>query len=397
MPEASLTCIDLWCKAGSSYEENGEEGIAHFLEHMIFKGSDQIKEGEFDLRIEALGGSSNAATGLDDVHFYVLVPPHAIEKAIDLLINLVLSPCLKEKAYSLEREVVLEEIAQQSDQPDEQIFQMVLENCWKKHPYGKPILGNENSLRRSNANAMKKFHERLYIAKNIALAIAGKIPSDIENIINKSELSKLPNYKESPSSVKGYETIPFETGRKEVEVKRLESARIIMAWPIPCANDQNSIMGFDLATSLLGEGRRSRLVYKLREELQIVESIDMDITTLEQSGLIMLEACCLEKDVKEVEYCINQILTESILTSPTKKETERAKQLVRTGLYFSLEVPSQVAALTGSQILWERYQPLLEPLDHMNYWSSDMLCKEVFNQLQPERSFTLIARPQQEE
>ena len=94
LPEAPLTCIDLWCKAGSAYEREGEEGIAHFLEHMIFKGSSKLKAGEFDLRIEALGGSSNAATGLDDVHFYVLVPPETIEEALNLLINLVLSPAI---------------------------------------------------------------------------------------------------------------------------------------------------------------------------------------------------------------------------------------------------------------------------------------------------------------
>ena len=70
--EAALTCIDIWFKGGSSYEEKGEEGFAHFLEHMIFKGTSKLKEGEFDLKIEELGGSSNAATGYDDVHFYIL-------------------------------------------------------------------------------------------------------------------------------------------------------------------------------------------------------------------------------------------------------------------------------------------------------------------------------------
>ena len=73
IPEAPLTCFDFWCKAGSSFEGNGEEGLAHFLEHMVFKGSKNLEAGEFDRKIEELGGSSNAATGLDDVHFYVLI------------------------------------------------------------------------------------------------------------------------------------------------------------------------------------------------------------------------------------------------------------------------------------------------------------------------------------
>ena len=89
MPDAPLTCLDLWCKAGSSSEQKGEEGLAHFLEHMVFKGSSQMEAGEFDRKIEALGGSSNAATGFDDVHFHVLVPPTAARAALDLLLNLV--------------------------------------------------------------------------------------------------------------------------------------------------------------------------------------------------------------------------------------------------------------------------------------------------------------------
>ena len=74
MPDAALTCLDFWCRGGSAWEHEGEEGIAHFLEHMVFKGSRALGPGEFDRRIEALGGSSNAATGFDDVHFHVLVP-----------------------------------------------------------------------------------------------------------------------------------------------------------------------------------------------------------------------------------------------------------------------------------------------------------------------------------
>ena len=80
--ESPLTCIDFWCKGGSLYEMKDEEGMAHFLEHMIFKGSKKLKEGEFDLKIESLGGSSNAATGLDDVHYHVPVPPEKIEEGL---------------------------------------------------------------------------------------------------------------------------------------------------------------------------------------------------------------------------------------------------------------------------------------------------------------------------
>ena len=87
--DSTLSCIDFWCKGGSLYEKKDEEGVAHFLEHMIFKGSRNLKEGEFDLKIESLGGSSNAATGLDDVHYHILVPPSNTEEALNLLLELL--------------------------------------------------------------------------------------------------------------------------------------------------------------------------------------------------------------------------------------------------------------------------------------------------------------------
>ena len=112
LPGASLTCLDFWCQGGSFWERDGEEGIAHFLEHMVFKGSERLKPGDFDRQIEALGGSSNAATGFDDVHFHVLVPPRESKAALDLLLDLVLHPSLDEDSFAMEREVVLEEISQ---------------------------------------------------------------------------------------------------------------------------------------------------------------------------------------------------------------------------------------------------------------------------------------------
>jgi predicted Zn-dependent peptidase len=101
---------------------------------MVFKGSATLQAGEFDRRIEALGGSSNAATGFDDVHFHVLVPSSCAQNALDLLLDLVLNPALRDDAYGMERGVVLEEIAQYRDQPDEQVFQTLLSQGFGKHP-----------------------------------------------------------------------------------------------------------------------------------------------------------------------------------------------------------------------------------------------------------------------
>ncbi len=392
MPNASLTCVDLWCKGGSYFENEGEEGLAHFLEHMIFKGSSTLKEGEFDKRIEALGGSSNAATGLDDVHYYVLVPENAVSEAINLLLNLALTPSIEENTYLLEREVVLEEIAQYKDQPEEKIFQILLEKCWPNHPYGRSILGFEKALNSIMPSEMRRFHQRQYRPENLCLGIAGHIPEDIENILNKSELSKIKNSNLENPFRTGCLTPSFSCGRKEIEIKRLESSRITMAWPLPPASNQLMIIGGDIATSLLAEGRSSRLVRHLRENLQIVDSIEMDITPLEQGSLVILEASCLENNLDKVEREINLILKDCLINKPSNKEIARAKQLVNSSICFGLELPAQITGTIASQTLWNRDQTLLGPIKLIDYWESESIQSKLLTRIQPECSYTLIAR-----
>ncbi len=394
IPEAPLTCLDLWCKAGSANEEPGEEGLAHFLEHMVFKGSSRLKAGEFDLKIEALGGSSNAATGFDDVHFFVLIPPQKTSEALELLLNLVLTPLFETKEYCLEREVVLEEIAQYNDEPDEQAIQQLLGKCLEGHPYGRPILGEAKSLKKSNPELMRSFHERKYIGKNCCLAISGAIPKGIEYMINNSELSELSNTN-SNTPINNYlsQKMRFLRGRDEIYIPRLESVRLLMAWEFPAAVNQQMIMGADIATTLLSEGRRSRLVQRLREDLRIVESIDLDVTTLEKGSLILLEACCEQENISLVEKEIHNLLISSLADEISPFELRRASQLVKNGLQFSLESTSQVSGMAGSNSLWGRDQDLLTPLKFINYWNQDRLRKKIFTKIQPENSYTLIARP----
>ena len=152
-------------------------------------------------------------------------------------------------------------------------------------------------------------------------------------------------------------------------------------------------MGADLATTLLAEGRRSRLVGRLRETLRIAETVDMDLTVLEQGSLITLEICCREEDLASVEQELERELTRSIQEPPAKWELDRARQLVGNGLRFSLESTAQVAGTAGNQQLWERQQDLLTPLQVLNGWSAERLLQELMPTLSSDKACTLIATP----
>ena len=395
MPDAALTCLDFWCRGGSAWEQRGEEGIAHFLEHMVFKGSRRLGPGEFDRRIEALGGSSNAATGFDDVHFHVLVPTDNAEEALDLLLDLVLDPALEQDCFAMELDVVLEEIAQYRDQPDDQVLQTLLERSCSPHPYGRPILGWESSLRRMTPDEMRTYHRRRYQGPNCCLAVAGDIGDNlVERVVNGPLAGLDPADDLDPRDAKR-PLMTFTSGRDCIRFPRLEAARILMVWTVAAASDHLAVAGADLATTVLADGRRSRLVEHLREELQIVESIDMDVTTLELGNLVMLEACCPEDQLDRVEEEIRGQLEQTLSTPVSEEEFARAAQLVGNGHRFSLEAPSSVAASAGSQTLWGRRRELLAPAEDVQHWDASTLSAGMMPLLQPERGFTLIARPEE--
>ena len=152
-------------------------------------------------------------------------------------------------------------------------------------------------------------------------------------------------------------------------------------------------MGIDLATTLLGEGRRSRLVKRLREELQLVESVTMDLTALENGSLITLEVICAPEALPAVEVEVNQILAQTTEHAASLAELKRARQLVSNGLRYALESTGQVAAMGAGQSLWNRQQELLRPLDHLDAWDAERIRSELCPALQPEQACVLIAQP----
>ena len=389
--QSTLTCIDFWCKGGSLYEKEDEEGMAHFLEHMIFKGSKNLKEGEFDLRIESLGGSSNAATGLDDVHYHVLVPPEKIEQGLNLILELLLFPKIEKEAFEVEKEVVLEEIAQNIEQPDEIIYMKLLKGCLTPHRYSKPILGDKKTVKSINPRQMKQFHKNHYVGKNCTLSIAGELPNEIISIVSNSKLNEL---KKITRETNICTKTTFNRGYKKETIPRLEGGRILKAWKLPPAKEQILILGAEIAATILCEGKSSIIVKKLREEKRIIESIDIDLQILEEGGLILLDVSCQNENLKLAESEINSILKKLNRYLVADKDLERSKRLVVNNIYFGLELSTQIASTLGNQALWGRHQSVLKSIDDISYWTTSRLNELIFPLFNPENAFTLIAEPE---
>jgi len=390
--ELPLISIDIWCKAGSSFEEVDKNGTAHFLEHMIFKGSNKIMPGEFDNKIESLGGISNASTGYDDVHYHVLVPPSNFKESLALLTNIVVAPDFNPDELIKEKGVVIDEIKQQNDQPEERLFNYFLKRVWLSPNYANSILGTENSIKNLEINDLIKFHSKHYTTEKICIAIAGNLSGEIYKIFEKSDLSGI---KESPNliNLKNKPSLKIRNGRESVKFDNLEFSRIFMAWFIPNLNDQKTIIGLEILASILSVGRNSRLVKFLKEDRNLVESVYVDVNAGELGGLFIVEASCESKDIDLVEKQINKIIDEiSNFKVLTLDEIKKAINIVKSNYIFNLETSTQLSSFFGNELLWGRKSSIDNLESHLKYWNDLDNFKEITEYIRGEK-FTLVASP----
>ena len=390
--ELPLISIDIWCKAGSSFEDVDKNGTAHFLEHMIFKGSNKIMPGEFDHKIESLGGLSNASTGYDDVHYHVLVPPSNFKESLALLTNIVVAPDFNPDEFIKEKGVVIDEIKQQNDQPEERLFNYFLKRVWLSPNYANSILGTEHSIKNLEINDLVKFHSKHYSTEKVCIAIAGNLSEEVYKIFEKSDLSGI---KESPNliNLKNKPSLKIRNGRESVKFDNLEFSRIFMAWFIPNLNDQKNIIGLEILASILSVGRNSRLVKILKEDSNLVESVYVDVNAGELGGLFIMEASCESKDIDLVEKQINKTIDEiSNCKALALDEIKKAINIVKSNYTFNLETSTQLSSFFGNELLWGRKSSINNLESHLKYWNDLDNFKEITGYIRREK-FTLVASP----
>ncbi|MGB5772056.1 MAG: pitrilysin family protein, partial [Crocosphaera sp.] len=173
-----VVVVDVWVKAGARVEPNQWVGTAHFLEHMIFKGSKQILPGTFDQAIEHNGGITNAFTSHDYAHFFLTVSGDRLCNTLPYLGEILLQAAIPDDEFVRERDVILEEIRSSHDDPDWLGFQSLCETLYQTHPYGRSILGNETHLRQYSPHQLRCFHRTHYQPDNMTVVVVGNIQKE---------------------------------------------------------------------------------------------------------------------------------------------------------------------------------------------------------------------------
>lgn len=347
IPATPVVVADIWVKAGAVAEPSEWSGMAHFLEHMIFKGSPNVMVGEFDWLIENTGGVANAATSYDYAHFYLTTAVPHIKDTLPALADILLRANIPDEEFIKEREVVMEEISSSYDDPDYLGFQALCQNAYQHHPYRRSILGEKELLLEHTPNQMRCFHRTHYQPENMTVAIVGGMESESALDLVNEHFSNFCIRSECPPVAVIAEPPAVNIRRQELHLPRIQQARLFMAWICPGSQNLQDAIALDLIALILAGGRSSGLIRELREERQLVMDIDCNLSLQKDSSMFVINAWLATENLEMVETIICDRLNKLQQHLIADIEIERAKRQLINDYIFSTETPSQLASIYG--------------------------------------------------
>lgn len=354
--------LNVWIDVGSAVEPDDINGMAHFLEHMVFKGTPRLQSGEFERLIEERGAVTNAATSQDYTHYYITTAPQDFAQLAPLQLDVVLNASIPDDAFERERLVVLEEIRRSEDSPQRRTFRRAIETTFEQLPYRRQVLGPASVIEQLKAQQMRDFHAQWYQASSMTAVAVGNLPVDelIEIVADsftqaqpsalnqaKSTLPNPPSISEENQKFFLPEPAFTEIVRQEYVDETLQQARLVMVWRVPGMRQLDETYALDVLAVILGQGRMSRLVRDLREERQLVTHIGVSNMTQRLQGVFYISAHLPEENLVEVEEAIAQHIRTFGTESVAEEEIARIRTQVANRFIFSNEKPSDRTSLYG--------------------------------------------------
>jgi zinc protease len=344
--------LNIYLNVGSCVETDAINGMAHFLEHMVFKGTSRLAAGEFERLVEERGAETNAATSQDYTHYYITTAPKDFAALAPLQIDVVTNPRIPDDDFEREKMVVLEEIRRSHDSSSRRIYQQAIEVAFAKLPYRRPVLGPEAVIEGVTAQQMRYFHATHYQPTAMTAVAVGNLP--VEELIDivadgfASQTGTIPTAEFVGKKSHPTPEPPFaRIVRKEHIDPSLKQARLIMVWRVPGLMDLSETYPLDILAAILSSGRTSRLVKELREERQLVNSISVSNMSNRIQGLFYLSAQLPSENIAQVEQIITEHISRLQTTLVTEAEISRIRRQVANRYIFGTETPSDRADLYG--------------------------------------------------
>ncbi|WP_299043056.1 pitrilysin family protein [uncultured Tateyamaria sp.] len=353
MPGLASASIGIWVGAGARHEAPEQNGIAHFLEHMAFKGTKRRSALQIAEAIEDVGGYINAYTSREVTAYYARVLENDVPLALDVLADILLNPVFDQNEIEVERGVILQEIGQALDTPDDVIFDWLQEQAYPEQPLGRTILGPSERVSAFNRADLSRFVDEHYGPEQMILSAAGAVDHDAVVRLAETLFGHL-----SPRPKRVADLATF-SGGEDRRSKALEQAHFAMAFESPGYRD-DAIYTAQIYASALGGGMSSRLFQEVRENRGLCYTIFAQAGAYADTGMTTVYAGTSAEQVADLAtITLDEI--KRAADDMTAAEVDRARAQMKAGLLMGLESPSNRAERLARLVqIWDRVPALNE-------------------------------------
>ncbi len=366
MPHVRSVSIGVWLLRGSRHEPVERAGIAHFIEHMLFKGTQSRSAEDIARAIDSIGGQLDAFTSKEYAGYYIKVLDEHLPLAIDVLSDIVLRPALTLADMERERKVVLEEIKMVEDTPDDLVHELFNEAYWSGHPLGRPILGVPDTIEAFTPDALRQYFDGTYTAPNFVVAAVGNLEhARVRELVETafSSVSRIAN----PAT----EQPPRLTPHAVVRTKDLEQSHVCLGTPAYQQNHDDRYVTYVLNT-VLGGSMSSRLFQNVREKRGLAYAVFSGLSAYRDAGMLSIYAGCANDAVDQViDLCVAELrrLKEEAVSD---EELRRAKDHLKGSLMLNLEsTSSRMSNLARQEMYFDQQFGLDETLEGVERVTTD--------------------------
>lgn len=338
-----VVVIDTWVKTGSINETEKNNGVSHFLEHLLFKGTKNHPAGEIDKFLETKGGIVNAATSKDFTHYYIEIPSKDFDTALDLHSDMLLNPTIPVKELEKERKVVIEEISKDLNSPDDKVYDNLIEMIYKQHPYKRKVIGTEKVISTISRDEIFDYYNKFYVPQNFVTIVVGDVEPDyvykkVEEKFNvtSKKSQKFVNKKEKPLTKQSI----------KVDYQPVSSGYFMVGFR-GADISQNDTYALDVLATILGDGRSSILYQNVKEKEQLAFRIDAGNGTFKEDGMFVIQADFKPENAEKLKNAIFQETNNIIKNGVSEKQLNLAKKLIRTETEYSRESVLNIASQIG--------------------------------------------------
>jgi predicted Zn-dependent peptidase len=350
--------IGVWLTRGSRHETLAQGGIAHFIEHMLFKGTDTRTAEDIAQAIDSIGGQLDAFTAKEYASYYIKVLDEHLPLAIEILSDIVLNPAFAPADIGREKKVVLEEIKMVEDTPDDLVHELFTQSFWEGHPLGRPILGTRDTVDSFTQDGLRDYFRRAYSADNLIVAAAGNIEHERLRELVTGAFSSLP-----PRAEPVADEPPRVVPQVLIRDKDLEQSHICIGAASYPQKHEDRYASYILNT-ILGGSMSSRLFQNVREKRGLAYAVYSGLSAYSDAGSLTVYAGCANEAVGEVVDLIVNELRAMKQDDMSEHELRRAKDHLKGSLMLSLEsTASRMSHLARQEIYFDRHFSLDETLE----------------------------------